>query len=60
MAWVKWGYAPAEFWRTHPTVFWWTFEALMEKKHEAEDTTGYYAGNLTQGVVDMLEARLEE
>lgn len=42
MMWIRWGYAPPDFWRIHPREFWW----IVEEKREYADKTpsADYAG----------------
>jgi len=52
---VGWGYSPVEFWRTHPTEFWWIAAAKFQQANPPKP----YAGSLTRRDVERLSKRLE-
>ena len=48
--WVAWGYNPIDFWRTHPTEFFW----VAETKVELSKPRKTYAGGMTQAEVEAI------
>jgi hypothetical protein len=47
---VAWGYSPIEFWKTHPTEFFW----VAETKAEQNKPRAEYAGGMTGAQVEAI------
>lgn len=47
------GYNPVDFWRTHPTEYFWTLEAKIEQQKPREDVARY-AGGMTKTEVEAI------
>lgn len=45
-----WGYNPVDFWKTHPTEFFWVAETKMEML----DPPKRYAGGMTGAEVEAI------
>jgi len=45
-----WGFNPVDFWKLHPTAFFW----VAESKVELSKPRTFYAGGMTQAEVEAL------
>jgi len=50
--WVMWGYNPTDFWKTHPTEFFWVAETKIEMSNPPER----YAGGMNGAEVAAIYA----
>src|SRR5699024_10847154 len=51
--WIALDFNPLDFWRTHPTEFWWAVGAKLEKL-EKQNPQNRYAGGMTEAQVEAI------